>query len=116
MTLAIDTTADAGSIALAQGCDVIEEVPIEAPKGFSHVLFGEIESLLARHKISLADIDLFAAASGPGSFTGVRVGLAAIKGLSEVLGKPAIAASNLEALAQFGESNARATIIDFAHL
>lgn len=117
MTLAIDTAADEGSIALIEadpvdGDRVLEEVLIEAPRGFSHVLFGEIEALLKRHGVSLKEIDLFAAASGPGSFTGVRVGLAAIKGLAEVLKRPAIAVSNLEALAEFGRTNARATIID----
>lgn len=115
ITLAVDTTAEFGSIALADEDDstaVREEVRVHAPQGFSQVLFGEIEGLLKRQGVRLADIDLFAGASGPGSFTGVRVGLAAIKGLAEVLGKPAVAVSNLEALAEFGKSAARATIID----
>jgi tRNA threonylcarbamoyl adenosine modification protein YeaZ len=112
LTLAVDTTAEFGSIALADGFDVIEEVLLHEPKGFSCALFGQIEALLERRGVALADIDLFAGASGPGSFTGVRVGLAAIKGLAEVLGKPAAAVSNLEALASLGMSPARATVID----
>jgi tRNA threonylcarbamoyladenosine biosynthesis protein TsaB len=115
LTLAVDTTAEFGSIALADeddGTGLREEVRVHAPQGFSQVLFGEIEGLLKRQSVRLADIDLFAGASGPGSFTGVRVGLAAIKGLAEVLGKPAVAVSNLEALAEFGKSDARATIVD----
>lgn len=110
--LAVDTTADFGSIALANEEGVCEEVLVHAPQGFSRVLFGEIEGLLVRQKVRLAEIDLFAGASGPGSFTGVRVGLSAIKGLAEVLGKQVVAVSNLEALAEFGTSAARATIID----
>lgn len=112
LTLAVDTTASFGSIALADENGVREEAALHAPEGFSNVLFGEIESLLGRQGVALPEIDLFAGASGPGSFTGVRVGLAAIKGLAEVLGKPAAAVSNLRALAEFGKSDARATVID----
>ena len=112
VTLAIDTTADFGSVALADENGVREEVLLHAPQGFSQVVFGEIEALLQRHGIRLAEIELFAGASGPGSFTGVRVGLAAVKGLAEVLGRRVVAVSNLEALSEFGEGDARATIID----
>ena len=107
LTLAIDTTAEFGSIALGG-----DEILLHAPEGFSGLLFGQIEKMLARRNVRLSDIDLFAAASGPGSFTGVRIGLAAVKGLGEVLGKPVAAVSNLEALAEFGEGDLRATVID----
>ena len=112
ITLAVDTTAEIGSIALADENGVREEVVVQAPQGFSQVLFGEIEALLERQGVGLAAIELFAAAAGPGSFTGVRVGLSAIKGLAEVLGKRVVAVSNLEALAEFGQSGERATVID----
>jgi tRNA threonylcarbamoyladenosine biosynthesis protein TsaB len=112
VALAVDPTAEFGSVALADESGVREEVLIHAPKGFSQVLFGEIEALLQRQGVALSQIDLFAGASGPGSFTGVRVGLSAIKGLAEVLGKRVVAVSNLEALAEFGTSNARAVVID----
>src|ERR1700733_11570942 len=112
LTLAVDTTAGFGSIALADANGVREEVLIHAPEGFSNVLFGAIEALLARQAVTLAEIELFAGASGPGSFTGVRVGLSAIKGLAEVFGRQVVAVSNLEALAEFGQSDARATVID----
>src|SRR6266536_2270706 len=106
LTLALDTTADDGSIALARDGCIAEEALIHAPRGFSQVLFGEIEALLGRQGVALRDIDLFAAASGPGSFTGVRVGLSAVKGLAEVLGKRVVAVSNLEALAEFSSADA----------
>jgi tRNA threonylcarbamoyladenosine biosynthesis protein TsaB len=112
LTLAVDTTAVFGSIALADENGVREEVLLHASEGFSGVLFGAIEALLVGAGVPLREIDLFAGASGPGSFTGVRVGLAAIKGLAEVLGKRVAAVSNLEALAAFGESDWRAAIID----
>ncbi len=112
LTLAVDSTEAWGSIALADENGVREEVLLNAPQGFSHVLFGAIEGLLARQNVRLHDIDLFAAASGPGSFTGVRVGLSAVKGLAEVCGKPVVALSKLEVLAQFGTSDLRAVVID----
>jgi tRNA threonylcarbamoyladenosine biosynthesis protein TsaB len=112
LTLAIDTAAAIGSIALADERGVIADVRLEAPGGFGQVLFREIEALLARARVPLTDIELYAAASGPGSFTGVRIGLAAIKGLAEVAGKPAIGIPNLEALAQFGSADLRAPVID----
>jgi tRNA threonylcarbamoyladenosine biosynthesis protein TsaB len=112
LTLAVDTTADFGSIALADENSVREEFLIHAPQGFSHVLFGEIEALLVRQHVQLKDIELFAGTSGPGSFTGVRIGLSAIKGFAEVLGRKVVAISNLETLAEFGHAGARATIID----
>jgi tRNA threonylcarbamoyladenosine biosynthesis protein TsaB len=112
LTLAVDTTAEFGSIALMDANGVREEVLLREPKGFSGVLFGQIEALLARQEVGLREVELFAGASGPGSFTGVRIGLAAIKGLGEVLGKPVIAVSNLDALAEYGSEELRATVID----
>jgi tRNA threonylcarbamoyladenosine biosynthesis protein TsaB len=112
VALAVDTTAESGSIALADENGIREEVLVDAPRGFSQVLFGEIEGLLRRQGIELTQVDLFAGASGPGSFTGVRVGLSAIKGLAEVLGKRVVAVSNLAALAEFGTTGTRATVID----
>ena len=112
LTLAADTTEAYGSIALADENGVREEVLLHAPQGFSHVLFSAIEALLLRQHVRLPEIELFAAAAGPGSFTGVRVGLAAIKGLAEVCGKRVVALSNLEVLAEYGKSDARAVVID----
>jgi tRNA threonylcarbamoyladenosine biosynthesis protein TsaB len=112
LTLAVDTTAEFGSIALADLQGVREEVLLHEPQGFSGVLFAQIQLLLARQSVRLEEIELFAGASGPGSFTGVRIGLAAVKGLGEILGKPVVAISNLRALAEYGESQLRATVID----
>ena len=110
--LAIDTTSEFGSIALAQDGLVLEEVALHSPDGFAHVLFDEIERLLARHGMKITDIQGFAAAAGPGSFTGVRVGLTAAKGLAEASGRKVVAVSNLQALAWFGTKALRAPVID----
>jgi tRNA threonylcarbamoyladenosine biosynthesis protein TsaB len=112
LVLAADTTHEYGSLALARGPQILEELPLRSPSGFAHVIYGELDGLLRRHNIGVRHIDCFAAASGPGSFTGVRVGLAFIKGLAEALGKPALAISNLRALACFGTAPLRGTVID----
>jgi tRNA threonylcarbamoyladenosine biosynthesis protein TsaB len=110
--LSIDTTSEFGSIALTEANVVVEEIALHAPEGFGHVLFGHIEELLDRNGITVHQMECFAAASGPGSFTGVRVGLAAAKGLAEAAGKRMVAMSNLRALASFGTAPLRATVID----
>ena len=110
--LAIDTTGDTGSIALAGERGLIEEVVVSSRDGFAHVLFDEIERLLQRHGLKVSQVDAFASASGPGSFTGVRVGLTAAKGLAEATGRKVIAVSNLQALAWYGSLPLRAVVLD----
>jgi tRNA threonylcarbamoyladenosine biosynthesis protein TsaB len=112
LLLAVDTTHEYGSLALLRGTETLEEVELHAPGGFAHVLYPHLAALLARHGVTAAQIDCFAAASGPGSFTGVRVGLACVKGLAEALSRPAVAVSNLQALACFGSRSLRATVLD----
>ena len=112
MILSIDTTAEFGSIALTGDGSTIEELLLHAPDGFGHILYGHIARLLERHAVGINDIECFAAASGPGSFTGVRIGLAAVKGLAEAAGKPVAGVSNLQALACFGSAELRATVLD----
>ena len=112
LLLAVDTTHEFGSIALARGPDLLDEILLQAPQGFAHVIYEHLQDLLARHGIEPRQIDCFASASGPGSFTGVRVGLAAIKGLAEACGKPAVGVSNLEAVASCGAGPFRAAILD----
>jgi len=112
LILAVDTTHEHGSLALSQGEKTLEEVSLHAPTGFAHVIYAHLKSLLERRGVAPGRIDCFAAASGPGSFTGVRVGLACIKGLAEALGKPAVAISNLQAMASFGTGPLRAPVLD----
>ncbi len=102
LLLAADTSGKHGSIALARGdersFEAIEVVPL-AGGTFSAQLVPQIAELLFRHGVAKHNLDGFVVASGPGSFTGLRVGLAAIKGLAEVLHKPIAAVSRLELLA-----------------
>lgn len=103
LLLATDTSGKQGSLALAKcgpggECSIVEVIPL-AGGTFSAQLVPQIAALLDRHGFRKNDIDGFAVASGPGSFTGLRVGLAAIKALAEVLNKPIAAVSLLEAIA-----------------
>jgi tRNA threonylcarbamoyladenosine biosynthesis protein TsaB len=103
LLLAADTSGKHGTIAMAQcdpgvACNVLEVVALEGGT-FSAQLVPQIGALLSKHGFTKTDIAGFAVVSGPGSFTGVRVGLAAIKALAEVLEKPIAAVSLLEAIA-----------------
>jgi len=105
LLLAIDTSGKHGSIALARagehsadidGVEMIESVPLSGGT-FSAQLVPQIAALLSGYEFTRHDIGAFAVASGPGSFTGLRIGLAAVKALAEVLHKPIAAVSLLEA-------------------
>jgi tRNA threonylcarbamoyladenosine biosynthesis protein TsaB len=110
--LALDTSTEFGSLALEDNGALVEEVPLYSPDGFAHTLFPQLERVLARHGWSFESVHGYAAAAGPGSFTGVRVGLTAVKGLAEAAGRKAAAISTLEAVAWFGASTLRAALMD----
>jgi tRNA threonylcarbamoyladenosine biosynthesis protein TsaB len=93
----------AGTGAHPDQVEVIEEVAL-AGGTFSAQLVPQISGLLEKHAFRKTDIGAFVVVSGPGSFTGLRVGLAAIKGLAEILQKPIIPLSVLEVLAPFSRS------------
>ncbi len=112
LILAVDTTHEFGSLALLEGAEVVEEVLLHSPEGFGQILFGRLAELLERRGRTIQEMDCFAATSGPGSFTGVRIGLACVKGFAEAVGKPVAAVSNLEALATFGTGPLRAVVMD----
>jgi tRNA threonylcarbamoyladenosine biosynthesis protein TsaB len=103
--LVTDTSGKQGSVALARAkepdvnqVEVIEVAPL-AGGAFSAQLVPQIAALLTRHRLCKTDVDAFIVVCGPGSFTGLRVGLAAIKALAEILKKPIVAVSLLEAMA-----------------
>jgi tRNA threonylcarbamoyladenosine biosynthesis protein TsaB len=103
LLLAADTSGKFGSIALAlcgpaEACQILDVVSLEGGT-FSAQLVPQIAALLSRHGFSKRDLEAFAVVSGPGSFTGLRVGLSAIKALGEILGKPTAPVSLLEAIA-----------------
>ncbi|MFZ0957329.1 MAG: tRNA (adenosine(37)-N6)-threonylcarbamoyltransferase complex dimerization subunit type 1 TsaB [Candidatus Sulfotelmatobacter sp.] len=111
LLLAADTSGRAGSIALARGdangsFEVLDVVPL-AGGTFSAQLVPQIAALLTKHGFGKQDIGAFFVASGPGSFTGLRIGLAAIKALAEILEKPIAAVSLLEAFAVGAKAQGR---------
>jgi tRNA threonylcarbamoyladenosine biosynthesis protein TsaB len=97
--LAVDTSSERGSVCVAAGGDVIGEIRLASSVQYSERLFHSIEFLFAHLPIQLSDIDLFAAARGPGSFTGLRVGLAAMGAFVAAHGKHGVGVSTLQALA-----------------
>src|ERR1700716_3524042 len=107
LLLAVDTSGKNGSLGLAlvtaagTPLEVVEEIAL-AGGTFSAQLVPQIASLLEKHGCGKVDLAGFAVVSGPGSFTGLRVGLAAIKALAEALEKPIAAVSLLEVLALAG--------------
>lgn len=101
-TLALDTTTRAGSVALLDAERVIDERSGDALRPHAERLPAEIIALLSTHGVAVADVDIFAVAAGPGSFTGLRIGIATIQGLAFVRQRPVVAVSALEALAQIG--------------
>lgn len=98
--LALDTTAVVASVALCEDERLLAEYTVNNGNTHSETLLPMIESILRFFSLTPDDIDLFAASAGPGSFTGVRIGAATLKGLAFDTKKPCIGVSTLEALAQ----------------
>lgn len=104
--LAVDTSSERGSVAITSDGEVLGEVRLVSSIQHSERLFRSINFLFQHVAITIEDIDVFAAARGPGSFTGLRVGLAAIEGFSFANKKPSVGVSTLAAMAwQVKESN-----------
>ena len=97
--LAVDTSSERGSVCLAEDGEVLGEVRLRRSVQHSDRLFRSVDFLFGQVTFGLADIDLFVAARGPGSFTGLRVGLTAMQAFAAAHGKPGAGVSTLEAIA-----------------
>jgi tRNA threonylcarbamoyladenosine biosynthesis protein TsaB len=97
--LALDTTTRTGSIAIARGGVLFEETVIDPSLPIATRLPGDLMTLLSRHDVELRDIDAFAVATGPGSFTGLRIGIATMQGFAFANDRPLLGISALDALA-----------------
>lgn len=99
LVLALDTTTRAGSTAVAADGRVLHLLEGDASRPHAERLPGDLLAVLARAGAGLHDVDVFAVAIGPGSFTGLRIGIAAIQGFAFSTGRPVAGVSALEALA-----------------
>src|SRR5262245_37787192 len=106
LTLSLDTTTRAGSVALVDDDRGVEERPGDPARTHAERLPGEVLHLLESRGLTPSQVDVFAVASGPGSFTGLRVGIATIQGLAFVTGRRVVAVSALDALAHIGSADA----------
>ena len=97
--LAMDSSAIVASVALCEDDKVLAEYTVNNGNTHSETLLPMVENILSAFSLSPSDIDIFAVSEGPGSFTGVRIGVATVKGLAFASGKPCIGVSTLEALA-----------------
>ena len=97
--LAIDTSALTATAAILSEDMLLGEISTTTKLTHSQTIMPMIDELLNKVSLDIADIDLFACSEGPGSFTGLRIGIGTIKGLAYGLGKPVVGVSTLEALA-----------------
>src|SRR6478752_5863795 len=105
--LALDTTTPAGSVALVEDDRVVDERAGDPSRTHAQRLPAELLSTLDRRGFTLADVDLYAVACGPGSFTGLRIGIATIQGLALVRRRRVAGVSALDALAHLAAAVAR---------
>jgi tRNA threonylcarbamoyladenosine biosynthesis protein TsaB len=94
--LAVDTTSPRGSLAIADETGVLAEEKVESDAGHSHWLLPAVDGALRRLELAATAIDLFAVTSGPGSFTGLRVGIGTVQGLALAARKPCLGIPTLD--------------------
>jgi len=99
LILAVDTTTPSGSVALLRDGGLVGEIGLVSASSHSSRLLGAVDLLLRAAGSDIRAVDAYAVAVGPGSFTGIRIGLGAVKGLAFASGKPAAPVSSLTALA-----------------
>ena len=100
LILAADTSTRLGSLAILRDEEVLAQMADSSDEPYSSRLHSNVESLLKSLNLSLNRLDLLAVAAGPGSFTGLRVGLTAVKAWAEILDRPIAPVSVLEAVAE----------------
>ncbi|HEY6292078.1 MAG TPA: tRNA (adenosine(37)-N6)-threonylcarbamoyltransferase complex dimerization subunit type 1 TsaB [Terriglobia bacterium] len=110
LILAFDTTHPDGGAGLYRDTESLGEVRARGKVNYSVALFEMVDQLLADAGLRLADVELFAAATGPGSFTGIRVGLAAAQGWTKGVGRPVRGVSVLEAMVEAAQPQGRSVV------
>ena len=97
--LALDTSSRSGSVAITDGERLVGESTVPDAGTHSVWLMGAVDALLTDTRWKISDIELFAVGVGPGSFTGLRIGISVVKGLAWALGRPVRSVSTLKAMA-----------------
>jgi tRNA threonylcarbamoyl adenosine modification protein YeaZ len=110
LILSLDTSSPSGSVAILRDDLTLGVISTRAEENYSSRMFRHLQFLLGDLTLKLDDFDLFAVSAGPGSFTGLRVGLTAAKGWAEVYRKPVVGVSALEAVA-FQASGGSAVLV-----
>jgi len=100
LLLVVDTATPAGSVAVSRGPELLGEVLLNVRANHTDRLLEVIRQLLKNLDLTLSQFDSFGVVLGPGSFTGLRVGVATVKGLALAMGKPVVGVSSLATLAQ----------------
>ncbi|MBR2953186.1 MAG: tRNA (adenosine(37)-N6)-threonylcarbamoyltransferase complex dimerization subunit type 1 TsaB [Clostridia bacterium] len=98
--LSIDSSSVTASVAITENDKILSEKFINNGLTHSQTLMPMVEEAINESGVDLKDIDLFAITNGPGSFTGVRIGIACVKGMADALSKKCVAVSTLEAIAE----------------
>ena len=99
LILSVETATLSGSVAVTRGDEVLGVIGGDPAISHSNTLLADVDKLLAQTQLDLSEIDLFAVATGPGSFTGLRIGIATIKALADTLNRPTVGIPTLEAVA-----------------
>lgn len=99
LILAFDTSSPTASVAILRHSIILYEVLVNTAVNHSEILLPAIDEAMRNVQLAMKDIDLLACVSGPGSFTGLRIGCSTLKGLALATGKPAAEVSSLEAIA-----------------
>jgi tRNA threonylcarbamoyladenosine biosynthesis protein TsaB len=98
--LAIDSCMNTSSVAILEDENLVALYTVNTDNTHSETLLPMIRDMLKSSDVDIDEIDAFAASNGPGSFTGVRIGVATVKGLAFNTGKPCVEVSTIEALAE----------------
>lgn len=100
ITLSLDTTTQVASAAITKNGKLLCEYTLNSGNTHSVTLLPMVKHMLETVKLSCRDVDLYAVSVGPGSFTGVRIGVSCAKGLAFAAGTPCVSVSSLEAMAE----------------
>lgn len=111
LLLLIETSTEICSVALCKGVEIVSHREVNEPKSHARIIATLVEAVLAEGGVSIGDCDAVVVSEGPGSYTGLRVGVSIAKGLCYGAGKPLIAISSLELLARLAMAGTHDAVI-----